>query len=77
MLLGPQFRWLIRTRPLQNVNMFEVRKDVRKANLTTNIVETSNVETGQQLELPAACCRHQCQQQDQDYEQGFMGRRDP
>ena len=77
MLLGPQFRWLIRTRPLQNVNMFEVRNDVRKANLTTNIVETSNVETGQQLELPAACCRHRCQQRDRIYNEDFMRRRDP
>ena len=77
MLLGPQFRWLIRTRPLQNVNMFEVRNDVRKANLTTNIVETSNVETDHQLEPPAARCRPRHQRQDQDCEQGFMGRRDP
>ena len=77
MLLGPQFRSLIRTRPLQNVNMFEVRKDVRKANLTTNIVETSNVETDHPLELPTAHCHPQYRRQDQDYEQDFMGRRDP
>ena len=81
MLLGAQFVRPAMSRrvtsPPQNVNKFEVRNDVRKANLTTNIAETSNVETDHQLEPPAARCRPRHQRQDQDCEQGFTGRRDP
>ena len=85
MLLGAQFarpaRGLSLSRrrmsPPQNVNKFEVRNDVQKVNLTMNIVETSNVETDHPLELPAAHCHPQYRRQDQDYEQDFMGRRDP
>ena len=41
------------TSPLKNDLMCEARSVLQRLKLTTDIVETNNVETGRQLERPA------------------------